>query len=926
MVINILMQCDCVEVHGANCSLAVLKCPWQWREPFLDERRAKLKRKVGDGYHCDPVDPDYVDHLLPGSVKKLFRQVEQDEQSQIQNEIKRLNQVKALKDNSAWDQNTTDSPSMKSPRFLNGSESPITVAAPVCSREELAYLDSILLNDISDPSNVSTMSFLTAEPSLNDENEEEEPLLQLLSDEHDTYLNYGEESLNFAQSKFNHFPNGFRIQKRRFVSSNMLSMRQLKLRTLSALGVAPALEDPSFEILRQEFTRSHDGLELLAQQVPMALVSCHSLCNTLLTTFSLIQAPANDYFTTLQQVREQAEALEQAVALTVLAPLKTHLQKCAEVREQLHYCDRLAMEYDMSKVDVSRMAEEVKIERLHRMEAAWQNYQTFTRQRMDDITQLLNDETQLRNEIFEIMKLHIAKFFNNANKTLWAKYDFTAKDAQDAIQEELPKSLNLRVENVPEALTEIPPASAAALISAPMLSPTPIPSPRRFTETSWFSRSRIETKALPSPPRVKQQSKQVALAPSEWLGIERTLWALDEQAAPYHPNYPLVTTFPFQLPTLHLFYDVCKYMDGISLIRLAMTCKCLYNGIMGSTALWHRMIRNGGIPLSVRNAFWLWFLYQKHSPPLLPSYISDYQALLQRGAYMVHLSNNLDSHDSILQEESKLSIWFNDIDIDVRRTCYKDVNTWAATEDYDGGDDGTLNADVAAIVEKAMIQHHHHHSPRHHDTAKVEKAMEMEAKMRRLLRAYVILNPRIGYCQGMNFIVRLLLENEANDEAAVFWTFVQLCEGSSATTSCALFDAGFHQLQTLFTKLDILIREQMPDLHIHMERQGVHVSMFAARWFLTLFSSLETFGPTLALRFLDLYYIDRHRVLCGMALVVLEELRELILESDFEMCLSILQCPRQYLPEPDALHRKQMIQHALMLSITRTLMIPSSNT
>ncbi|CAI5718357.1 unnamed protein product [Peronospora effusa] len=71
---------------------AIMKCPWQWRQPFLDEKRESRKRKVGDGYFYDPVDPNFVDHLLPGYAKKFCGAdvLESDEKENIQREIERL--------------------------------------------------------------------------------------------------------------------------------------------------------------------------------------------------------------------------------------------------------------------------------------------------------------------------------------------------------------------------------------------------------------------------------------------------------------------------------------------------------------------------------------------------------------------------------------------------------------------------------------------------------------------------------------------------------------------------------------------------------------------------------------------------------------------------------------------------------------------
>lgn len=48
------------------------------------------------------------------------------------------------------------------------------------------------------------------------------------------------------------------------------------------------------------------------------------------------------------------------------------------------------------------------------------------------------------------------------------------------------------------------------------------------------------------------------------------------------------------------------------------------------------------------------------------------------------------------------------------------------------------------------------------------------AVLRRVLAAYVLRNPTIGYCQGMNNIVAKLIS--AMDEEDAFWTFCQTIE------------------------------------------------------------------------------------------------------------------------------------------------------
>nr|CCA25620.1 conserved hypothetical protein [Albugo laibachii Nc14] len=77
---------------------AMMKCPWQWRPAFLDEKRESRKRKAGDGCLYDPVDPSFVDHLVPVYAKRFCYNafVESEEKEKIEKEIQRLKMQQTL--------------------------------------------------------------------------------------------------------------------------------------------------------------------------------------------------------------------------------------------------------------------------------------------------------------------------------------------------------------------------------------------------------------------------------------------------------------------------------------------------------------------------------------------------------------------------------------------------------------------------------------------------------------------------------------------------------------------------------------------------------------------------------------------------------------------------------------------------------------
>ncbi len=153
---------------------AIMKCPWQWRQPFLDEKLESRKRKVGDGCFYDPVDPNFVDHLLPGHAKKFCAELlESDEKEKIQMEIERLKLKKEVEDEKLMDNEsifnsliftlTQDTP------LSDGVESDEEVA-----RENLALVDSILLMSKSVEEATQASSLLASPLSVSSPSDEED--------------------------------------------------------------------------------------------------------------------------------------------------------------------------------------------------------------------------------------------------------------------------------------------------------------------------------------------------------------------------------------------------------------------------------------------------------------------------------------------------------------------------------------------------------------------------------------------------------------------------------------------------------------------------------------------------------------------------------------------------------------------------------
>ncbi|ETO25862.1 hypothetical protein RFI_11276 [Reticulomyxa filosa] len=111
-----------------------------------------------------------------------------------------------------------------------------------------------------------------------------------------------------------------------------------------------------------------------------------------------------------------------------------------------------------------------------------------------------------------------------------------------------------------------------------------------------------------------------------------------------------------------------------------------------------------------------------------------------------------------------------------------------------------------------------------------EKTVEM---LRRILMAYSVRNPSVGYCQSMNIIGAMLLS--FMDEQQAFWMLCSVLEDV-----CCAMDLFYHQVDLAGVLLDErvlseLIRIKLPRIARHFHALQFHLSTVAIDWFLCLF-------------------------------------------------------------------------------------------
>ena len=153
--------------------------------------------------------------------------------------------------------------------------------------------------------------------------------------------------------------------------------------------------------------------------------------------------------------------------------------------------------------------------------------------------------------------------------------------------------------------------------------------------------------------------------------------------------------------------------------------------------------------------------------------------------------------------------------------------------------------------------------------------------LRRVLSAYCMRNPGVGYCQATNFVAGTLLQVLPEDDA--FWV---LC--------CVIEDivAGYYSKDMLVLRTDLRTLEQVtaamhPQICNHLQKLGLPLEMAAMRWLLSLFTCV--FHHSMVVEILDELLTSGRKVLFQVAVGFMNHVQPLLLQStEAEEAMNIL--------------------------------------
>ncbi|GLE09170.1 hypothetical protein PINS_up020761 [Pythium insidiosum] len=158
------------------------------------------------------------------------------------------------------------------------------------------------------------------------------------------------------------------------------------------------------------------------------------------------------------------------------------------------------------------------------------------------------------------------------------------------------------------------------------------------------------------------------------------------------------------------------------------------------------------------------------------------------------------------------------------------------------------------------------------DASERRRLARQQHELRRVLQAYCLRNPTIGYCQSMNFLGAVLLQHLEEEEA--FWVLVAMLEDLLPQ---------FHSHSMLGSRAELrvftdLVHQKLPALAQHLQALGVDLAPVTPKWFLCLF--LNTLPLATVLRIWDVFFCEGSQVLVRIGLTLLKLREPEILECD----------------------------------------------
>ena len=133
-------------------------------------------------------------------------------------------------------------------------------------------------------------------------------------------------------------------------------------------------------------------------------------------------------------------------------------------------------------------------------------------------------------------------------------------------------------------------------------------------------------------------------------------------------------------------------------------------------------------------------------------------------------------------------------------------------------------------------------------------------KLYNVLKAYANYDNEVGYVQGMNYIVGIMLFY-IGDEEQVFWCLIKLMQQRDWRN---VYTNDFPKLETMTSILEERMAQELPRIHSHLESNFMDVGGLFTAHFMTLFVYLAPIE--ISTRLFEIFIFDGDNALIRVLL------------------------------------------------------------
>ena len=243
--------------------------------------------------------------------------------------------------------------------------------------------------------------------------------------------------------------------------------------------------------------------------------------------------------------------------------------------------------------------------------------------------------------------------------------------------------------------------------------------------------------------------------------------------------------------------------------------------------------------------------------------------------------------------------------------CTEDLTTLMSELEVDDADDKKSSKSFASKGKRNGKKN----KDKHEKCETIVEAKGGQAALRRVLCAYSYYDREVGYCQGMNFIAGMFITIMSEEEA--FWLLVSKCgsmyqELWSFVSCCqvlttlhlpivatfffypavmndppcrmrGLFGENMSETHKVLYVAEKLVHHFVPKLAKHLDKENVHVTMYATQWLMTQYTS--SFDFDLVTRVWDCFLVEGFKVIYRVMLALLQHVQPQLLKMSFEEIL-----------------------------------------